>query len=125
MRGRGTGATADAMNVNQGPVKLVAVADVFEERVRGSLGSLEPNFADRMDVPPDRQFVGFDGYRKAMDCLRPGDIAIFASPPAFRWVHFDYAVKKGLNVFMEKPVTADAPTSRRMLDLGGRQQPRT
>ena len=52
-----------------------------------------------------------------MDCLKPGDIAIFASPLAFRWVHFGYAIQKGLNVFMEKPVTADGPTSRRMIKL--------
>jgi predicted dehydrogenase len=52
-----------------------------------------------------------------MDCLKPGDVAIFATPPAFRWVQFGYAIKKGLNVFMEKPVTVDAPTTRRMFDL--------
>ena len=69
-------------------------------------------------MPQERQFVGFDGYQKAMDCLKPGDIAIFATPLAFRWVHFAYAIQKGLNVFMEKPVTADGPTSRRMLKLG-------
>ncbi len=115
--GRGGGAAANAMSVKQGPVKLVALADVFEGRVRGSYNNLKRQFADRMDVPQDRQFVGFDGYRKAMDCLKPGDIAIFTSPLAFRWVHFGYAVQKGLHVFMEKPVTADGPTSRRMLDL--------
>ncbi len=69
-------------------------------------------------MPQERQFVGFDGYQKAMDCLKPGDIAIFATPLAFRWVHFGYAIQKGLHVFMEKPVTADGPTSRRMLKLG-------
>jgi predicted dehydrogenase len=53
-----------------------------------------------------------------MDCLKPGDVAIFATPPAFRWVHFTYAIEKGLNVFMEKPVTVDGPTSKRMLALG-------
>jgi hypothetical protein len=58
-----------------------------------------------------------DAYQKAMDCLSPGDIAIFATPPAFRWLHFGYAVQKGLHVFMEKPLTADGPTSRRMIDL--------
>ena len=62
-------------------------------------------------MPKDRQFVGFDAYKKAMDCLKPGDIAIFATPLAFRWVHFAYAIEKGLNVFMEKPLTADGPTS--------------
>ncbi len=52
-----------------------------------------------------------------MDCLKPGDIAIFATPPAFRWVHFTYAIQKGLNVFLEKPLTADGPTSKRMFAL--------
>ena len=68
-------------------------------------------------MPEDRRFLGFDAYKKAMDCLKPGDIAIFATPPAFRWVHFTYAIEKGLNVFMEKPVTVDGPTSKRMLKL--------
>jgi len=116
--GRGTGAAANALSVKQGPIKLVAVADVFEENVRRSCDSLKQQFSQQADVPKDRQFVGFDAYQKAMDCLKPGDIAIFATPLAFRWVHFAYAIKKGLHVFMEKPVTADGPTSRRMLELG-------
>jgi predicted dehydrogenase len=116
--GRGTGAAADALSVKQGPMKLVALADVFQDRLRGSYGNLKQQFGDRVDVPQDRQFVGFDAYRKAMDCLKPGDVAIFATPLAFRWVDFTYAISKKLNVFMEKPLTADGPTSRRMLKLG-------
>ena len=54
---------------------------------------------------------------KPMDCLKPGDVAILATPPAFRWVHFTYAIEKGLNVFMEKPVTVDGPTTKRMFQL--------
>ena len=69
-------------------------------------------------MPEDRRFVGFDGYQKAMDCLRPGDVVILATPPVFRWVHFKYAIDKGLNVFMEKPVSVDAPTSVKMFKLG-------
>lgn len=115
--GRGTGAAANALSVKRGPVKLVAVADVFPARLEKSLAGLKQKFASQVDVPADRQFIGFDGYRKAMDCLKPGDIAILATPPAFRWVHFPYAIEKGLNVFMEKPVTVDGPTSRRMLKL--------
>ncbi len=114
--GRGTGAASNALSVKQGPTKLVAMADVFENRLRSSLGGLKGRHADQIDVPEDRQFVGFDGFRKAMDCLKPGDVAIFATPPAFRWAHFSYAVSKGLHVFMEKPLTADGPTSRRMLE---------
>jgi len=115
--GRGTGAAANALSVKRGPIKLVAMADIFPERLQSSLNHLQTHFAGRMDVPPDRQFLGFDSNRKAMDCLKPGDIAIFTTPPAFRWVHFTYAIEKGLNVFMEKPVTVDGPTSKRMLKL--------
>ncbi len=115
--GRGSGAAVNALSVKQGPVKLVAMADVFENRMEGSIKQLKSQVPNGFDVPKERQFIGFDAYQKAMDCLKPGDVAIFATPLAFRWVHFDYAIKKGLNVFMEKPLTADGPTSRRMLEL--------
>ena len=61
--------------------------------------------------------IGFDSYQNAMDVLDPGDVVIFTSPCAFRWLHFQYAIKRGLNVFMEKPVTADGFSSRKMLEL--------
>jgi len=115
--GRGTGAAGNALSVKRGPVKLVAMADLFQERLGPSLNRLRQRYASQVDVPPDRQFLGFDAYQKAMDCLNPGDIAIFTTPPAFRWVHFTYAIEKGLNVFLEKPVTVDGPTSKRMLKL--------
>jgi predicted dehydrogenase len=115
--GRGTGAASNALSVKNGPMKLVAMGDVFENRLKNSYSNLKNNHADQVDVPEGRRFVGFDAYKKAMDCLSPGDVAIFATPPAFRWVHFTYAVKKRLNVFMEKPVTVDGPTSRRMFEL--------
>ena len=115
--GRGSGAAANALSVKRGPVKLVAMADVFDNRLAGSYKNLKNDHGDKVDVPQDRRFVGFDAYKKALDCLAPGDIAIFATPPAFRWVHFTYAIEKNLNVFMEKPVTVDGPTSKRMLGL--------
>ncbi|MGD2094567.1 MAG: Gfo/Idh/MocA family oxidoreductase [Phycisphaerales bacterium] len=115
--GRGTGAASNALSVKNGPIKLVALADVFESRVARSYNNLKEVHARLMDVPEERKFVGFDGYKKAMDCLDAGDVVIFATPPAFRWVHFAYAIKKGLNVFMEKPVTVDGPTTRKMLEL--------
>src|ERR1700744_5882420 len=99
------------------------MADVFSTRLEPTYEALKNNAVakkrpDSVDVPPERRFIGFDGYKKAMDCLKPGDVAIFTTPLAFRWVHFSYAIEKGLNVFMEKPLTADGPTSRRMLKLG-------
>ncbi len=113
--GRGTGAVSDAMYAGNGQVKLVAMADAFKDRVDSSHGALAKQFGDKIDVPDDRKFVGIDAYKNAMDSLKPGDVAIFATPLGFRSVHFDYAVQKGLNVFMEKPLTADGPTSRRMI----------
>lgn len=132
--GRGGGATANALATTSGPIKLVAMADVFEDRLQRCYdGLIEAASAPRtsgsadtwvmgyqatqIDVPPERRFLGFDAYRKAMDCLRPGDVVILATPVAFRWVHFGYAIQKGINVFMEKPVTVDGPTTRKMLQL--------
>ncbi len=115
--GRGTGAAGNAMDTHGGPVKLVAMADVFHDRLNGSYNTLIRQYPQTVDVPDDRKFIGFDAYQKAMDCLRPGDVAIFTTPLAFRWVHFTYAIEKGLNVFMEKPLTADGVTSLKMLDL--------
>lgn len=117
--GRGTGAAMNALSVEGGPIELVAMADVFEDTLNSRHFALanHKQVGPKVDVPPERRFIGFDAYRQAMDCLRPGDVVILTTPPAFRWVHYRYAIDKGLNVFMEKPVTVDAPTSRRMLEL--------
>lgn len=115
--GRGSGAAVDACTPKNGPIKLVAMADIFEERLDSAHKNISKEIPKFVDVPKDRQFVGFDGYKKAMDCLKPGDIVILATPPAFRWVHFAYAIEKGLNVFMEKPTTVDGPSTRKMLKL--------
>jgi predicted dehydrogenase len=116
--GRGTGAAANALSTKSGPIKLVAMADVFEKKLAHSYKNLKKQFDQQVDVSDDRKFLGFDGCQKALDCLKPGDIAIFATPPAFRWFHFSQAIKKNLNVFMEKPVTVDGPTTKRMIALG-------
>ncbi|HRA87533.1 MAG TPA: gfo/Idh/MocA family oxidoreductase, partial [Planctomycetaceae bacterium] len=117
--GRGTGAADNALSVDNGPIKLVAMADVFEKNLTSSHENISKSHKDdgKLDVPEERRFIGFDGYKKAMDCLKPGDVVILTTPPAFRWVHYTYAIEKGLNVFMEKPVTVDGPTTRRMLAL--------
>jgi len=115
--GRGTGAAANALSTNAGPIKLVAMADVFENKMTQSYEGLKGRYEDKMDIPAERKFISFDGYRQAMDCLKPGDIVILTTPPAFRWVHFGYAIEKGLNVFMEKPITVDGPSTRKMMEL--------
>jgi predicted dehydrogenase len=115
--GRGTGAVVNALKAKNGPAKLVAMADVFPQRLSSSHATLAKRYRSLMDVPEDRQFIGFDGFQKAIDCLRKGDVVILATPPAFRWVHFGYAIEKGVHVFMEKPISVDGPSSVKMLRL--------
>ncbi|MCL4190615.1 MAG: twin-arginine translocation signal domain-containing protein, partial [Thermoguttaceae bacterium] len=82
--GRGTGAAANALATTSGPTKLVAMADVFDSRLKSSLNSLTKQFPEQVDVPPERQFDGLDGYKKAIDCLSGADVVLLTTPPAFR-----------------------------------------
>ena len=116
--GRGTGAAANALSAKGGPLKLVAMADVFKDRLDSSFDTIKAEHSDKVDVPEDRKFIGFDGYKKAIDVVGPGGIVLLTTPPAFRWVQFSYAIERGLNTFMEKPVTVDGPSTRKMLALG-------
>jgi predicted dehydrogenase len=117
--GRGTGAAENALLAKNGPTKLVAMADVFKDRLDKSYQHLDGGHGKQLDVPSERKFIGFDAYQKAIDCLRPDtDVVILTTPPAFRWVHFTYAIQKGVNVFMEKPVAVDGPSAKRMIKLG-------
>lgn len=115
--GRGSGAIVNALSIDAGPIKLKAMADVFDKNLTGSFNAINGKFAEKLDVTPERKFIGFEAYKQAMDCLKPGDVVVLTTPPAFRWLHFQYAIEKGLNVFMEKPVTVDGPTSKKMLEL--------
>lgn len=116
--GRGTGAAVNSLQVKNGPMKLVAMADLDPARISGNLDKLKSQFPNQVDVPPERRSLGFEAYKQTMDALKPGDVVILATPPAFRWVHFKYAIEKGLHVFMEKAISVDGPTTRRMIGLG-------
>jgi predicted dehydrogenase len=113
--GRGTGAVVNAFATDGGPVRLHAMADLFENRLQGSLQSLRDRHPDQVDVPPERQFLGFDAYRKAIDCLGPQDVVLLTTHAAFRPLHLEYAVNQGVNVFMEKSFGVDAPAVRRLM----------
>jgi predicted dehydrogenase len=121
---RGTGAVHNALSTKNGPTKLVAMADVFPGQVEASYKRLARDYTKQLSVPAERRFIGFDAYQKAIDCLRPGDVVILATPPAFRWVHFAYAIQKGVNVFMEKPISIDGASTRRMLKLADEAEAR-
>ncbi len=116
--GRGSGAVADAFASACGPVRLTVMADLFANRLESALQVLVEKFADRVDVPPARRFLGFDAYRKAIDCLRPGDVAMLTGYSGFRPRQLEYAVEKGINVFMEKSFAPDAPGLRRVIKAG-------
>lgn len=122
--GRGSGAVGNAMNSVHGPVKLVAMADVRENRLTAAHKNLSKQFGSRIDVPKDRQFVGFDAYKKAIDCLGSGDVAMLTNFAAFRALQLEYAVKKGVNVFMEKSFGPDVPALRRLIKAGEEAQKR-
>lgn len=118
--GRGGSAMVDAFDAQGGRVKLTAMADLFPERIAAVKRSLSERFQDRMDVPDDRTFSGFDAFRQGIDAIAPGGIAVFATPPAFRAVHFAHAIEQGLHVFMEKPISIDGPSTRRIIELAAR-----
>jgi len=113
--GRGSGAVGNALSAPGGPVKLIAMADLFEDRLKGSHKALSEQFGEKIDVPPDRRFIGFDAYRKAIDCLRPGDVALCTTHAAFRPTHVAYAVEKGVHVFMEKNFAPDPAGAHQIL----------
>jgi predicted dehydrogenase len=118
--GRGSGAALDALSVPGANLKLVAMADIFRDRIDIKRKALAEQFRERVEVPEDRCFVGMNAYKQAVDCLRPGDIAIFATPPAFRAPHFAYAIEKGVHTFMEKPVSIDGPSTKRIIELAAK-----
>ncbi len=111
--GRGTGAAEQDLTADSN-TRLVAMADAFKDRLESSLSILKSSpVADRVDVPEDRRFVGFDAYKHVIDEV---DLVILATPPGFRPIHFDYVVEKGKNAFIEKPMAVDAPGLRQFLD---------
>ena len=111
--GRGTGAAAQAMNT-EGPTKLVAMADAFDDRMQQSIKNLQRQHKDKVDVPKDRQFIGFDAYKNVLE--QDIDMVILATPPGFRPLHFEAAVNAGKHVFFEKPVAVDGAGIRRVLE---------
>ncbi|MCP4256488.1 MAG: Gfo/Idh/MocA family oxidoreductase [Planctomycetes bacterium] len=114
--GRGTGAVGDALSVkNEGPVKLYATADLLSEKMERSIKALTKKFPGKVDVTEERKFRGFDGYKRAIDILRPGDVAMCTTRSYIRPLHVEYAIKKGINVFMEKPFASDPGGLQRLL----------
>lgn len=114
--GRGTGAARQALMADR-DVKLWAVGDAFRDRVNGCLQQLRQNqnLANKLDVPGERQFVGFDAYQQV---LNSGvDVVLLCTPPHFRPMHLEAAIRARKHIFCEKPMAVDAPGVRRVAAL--------
>lgn len=112
--GRGTGAATQALRAGN-DVRLVAMGDAFQDRLDNSLGTIRRNrdLAARVDVPRERQFTGFDAYQRVIGA--GVDVVLLCTPPHFRPIHLDAAVRAGKHVFCEKPMAVDGPGVRRVL----------
>jgi myo-inositol 2-dehydrogenase / D-chiro-inositol 1-dehydrogenase len=113
--GRGSGAARQALMADEN-VKLTVMADAFENRLTGSLKSLSAveELSGKIDVPLDRQFVGFDAYKHVL--ASDVDVVLLTTPPHFRPLHLKAAVAAGKHVFAEKPVAVDAPGVRSVME---------
>jgi len=120
--GRGTGAVVQALLSKQN-VKLVAMADAFRNRIDNCYKSItrddmsdygiQGNVKAKVDVPEERKYIGFDGYKKA---IADADVVILTTPPGFRPIHFEEAIRQNKHVFMEKPVATDPAGIKKVLD---------
>lgn len=110
--GRGSGAAGQALNADDGVV-LYAMGDAFSDRLENSRGHLTDRYGDRVDVPQERRFTGFDAYQKVLDS--DVDVVILTTPPHFRPDHFEAAVKANKHIFMEKPMAVDGHGVRKVL----------
>ncbi|MFV0605450.1 MAG: Gfo/Idh/MocA family protein [Niabella sp.] len=120
--GRGSGAAMQALLTKQN-VKIIALADAFRDRLDDCYNKLTAedlsdmgvngNLKSKVDVPESRKFTGFDAYQKAISLA---DVVILATPPGFRPLHFEEAIKQGKHVFMEKPVAVDPAGVKKVLD---------
>ncbi|MBN2022718.1 MAG: Gfo/Idh/MocA family oxidoreductase [Pirellulales bacterium] len=109
--GRGSGAAGNALSADPG-ARLVAMGDLFEGHLKGSLENLKKARGEQVAVDDAHQFVGFDAYQKVIDSV---DVVVLGEPPHFRPQHLQAAIEAGKHVFCEKPVAVDAPGVRSVL----------
>ncbi|PSL49243.1 putative dehydrogenase [Chitinophaga niastensis] len=113
--GRGTGAATQALSTKEN-VQLVAMADAFPDRLSDSFTNIKEALGDkanRVNVPESNKFIGFDAYKQA---IALADVVILATPPGFRPIHFEEAIRQGKHVFMEKPVATDPAGIKKVME---------
>ncbi|NML36117.1 Gfo/Idh/MocA family oxidoreductase [Chitinophaga sp. G-6-1-13] len=113
--GRGTGAATQALSTKEN-VQLVAMADAFPDRLNDSYNNIKEALGDkasRVNVPEKNKFTGFDAYKQA---IALADVVILTTPPGFRPIHFEEAIRQNKHVFMEKPVATDPAGIKKVLE---------
>ncbi len=113
--GRGTGAAGNCATADKG-IEIVAMGDLFKDRLEGSRNHLKNSLGDQCKVTDDKCFVGFDAHKAVL--ATDIDMVILATPPGFRPYHFQAAVEAKKHVFMEKPVAVDGAGVRRVIATG-------
>ncbi|MCF7708090.1 MAG: Gfo/Idh/MocA family oxidoreductase [Verrucomicrobia bacterium] len=103
--GRGTGAAINCLDSSDG-LELVAMADLFEDRLDGSLSQLKGKHGDKVKVKSGSRFLGFDAYKKVL-AMQEVDVVLLCTPPGFRPEMVRAAVEAGKHIFMEKPGAVD------------------
>ncbi|MCC6909650.1 MAG: Gfo/Idh/MocA family oxidoreductase [Phycisphaerales bacterium] len=116
--GRGTGAAMQSLQAAP-ETQVVALADVFSERVQSSRGHIARH--ERGKIDDEHCYLGFDAYQQLLEHADV-DLVILATPPHFRPMHLEAAIKAGKHVFMEKPVAVDAPGIRKVIAAGQEAQ---
>ncbi len=109
--GRGTGAANQALKAIPN-IQMVAMGELFQDIAEKAVQNLAASNSTKVDVTPDRIFLGFDAYKKVIAAC---DVVICATPPTYRPMMFEEAVKQGKHAFLEKPVAVDAIGIRRVL----------
>ena len=111
--GRGTGAAVNALKADP-HVELTAMADLFQEKLQSSLGSLRKEVPDKVKVTPSRCFLGFDACQKVL--ASDVDVVLLTTPPGFRAQHFRAAAEAGKHAFLEISIAVDSPGVRSALE---------
>lgn len=116
--GRGTGAVSNLLNSNS-DVKVVAMADVGEDRLQLSRASLQKQWENqgKAEIPDANCFAGPTAYQRV--CEHPDvDIVIHTTPPGLRHMTLRCAVENGKHSFVEKPVCVDSSSYSHIIESG-------
>ncbi len=120
--GRGIGAVKNMLDAAEGKVVIVAVADLFQDRVDLALDKFaqfdkkHKSCKGNFDIPKERQYVGWDSYKQLIDNADV-DIVMNATPPVFRPLHLRAAVEAGKHIFVEKPACVDPVQARELYEI--------